>query len=823
MEDKVNEHEDREDSFESEVHSRMNLTLEEGEVQPHRSKKWMKVIIALGIALLLFGVLLSLTNFTIKLGTIQHMEDGKFQNLTMDRKRFQFDDIFSNDFRVLKKTLSWIHSSDDDGIYSVVEDYQILLKSVASNSTSVLVNREIMSKIPYFDYSISSDMKYVLFSTNGTKLWRYSYTASYFVLELKTGFITPLTHPNYNINFATWSPTGHSIAFVKNNNVYVNVNLKLETQITFDGSSEIFNGVPDWIYEEEVYQSNRALWWSPDSSHIAFLRFDESEVPEYRFPMYHSKDDGNDPYLEEVKMRYPKPGFPNPIVSVLLHNILEDQPPTSIIPLAPVLFDEEDTFSPEDTLIVEVVWVTDTNNHLMVRMMNRVQDKLRIFLVDVKRNTTNLVRTEDSEDGAWIETHQAVQFIPANEKYGMEASGYIDIVNHNGYNHYAIFSPIDSKNPLRYLTQGNWEVVDKHKSIDTQNGLVYYISTERGSVQRHLYSITIDGKTKKLLTPGPVDASYDVTFSPKSQYYLLHYQGPDIPWQKVKSTIDSKFVLDLEDNRELKKKLSSYDLPKLRYTKVKIGENEFNALETAPPDFEEGSGKRYNVLFNVYGGPGSQLVSQAFKLDFHTYLVSNPQLPMIVVTVDGRGTGFKGQKFRTCVAQNLGDLESQDQIEAARYWGSLGYVNSQNLAIWGWSFGGFLTSKIIESNSGVFKLGIAVAPVTNWRFYDSIYTERYMKTPQLNPDGYKNSAVKNMTGFHNAQFLLVHGTGDDNVHFQNSAYLVDELTRSSVRNYRVQFFTDSDHSISKNNAHREIYSLLSETLNNTFQAKAVKE
>ncbi|KAK9766567.1 Dipeptidyl peptidase 4 [Basidiobolus ranarum] len=814
IEDQSIANENPRDSFESEVHSRVNLRLEEGEKKQPR-KLWVKLIIALAIGLLLFSILTSLTTFTIKrMGGAQHMEDGSFRNISSSRGRFQFNDIFHSDFYISRKDLNWLKTPDGDGSYIVKENGQMLLKSVANNSSYVLIDRRILSKIPYFEFSVSPDLQYIMFAVNGEKVWRHSYTASYLIYELNTGLVRSLTRPNAKINLATWSPTGHSVAFVRENNVYVRLNLELEIQITFDGSAQVFNGIPDWIYEEEVYQSNRALWWSPDSTQIAFLRLDESEVPEYIFPMYHSDDNGDDPYVKEVSMRYPKPGFANPLVSVMLYNIYDNQPPTPFTPIAPISFG--DGFSPEDTLIVEVVWMTSTSTHLMVRMMNRVQDKLRMFLVDVAKKTTSLVRTEDSDDGAWIETHQTLQFIPANKKYDLAESGYIDIVIHNGYNHYAIFSPISSKEPLRYLTQGDWEVVEKPKAIDIQNGVMYYISTERGSVQRHLYSVTLDGKTKKLLTPGPVDATYDVSFSPSSQYYLLSYNGPDIPWQKVKKVADPDFAIDLEKNQKLKDKLDTYDLPLRRYKRVKIGNNEFNALEIVPPDFQED--KRYNVLFNVYGGPGSQLVSQAFKLDFHTYLVSDTHIPTIVVIVDGRGTGYRGRKFRTCVSQNLGKLETQDQIDVARHWASLDYVNPENLAIWGWSFGGFVTSKAIESNSGLFKLGIAVAPVTNWKFYDSIYTERYMKTPLLNPDGYKSSTVKNMTGFHNAQFLLVHGTGDDNVHFQNSAYLVDELTRNSVHNYRVQFFTDSDHSITKNNAHREIYSLLLDTLNNTFHA-----
>ncbi|ORX97732.1 hypothetical protein K493DRAFT_215438, partial [Basidiobolus meristosporus CBS 931.73] len=679
--------------------------------------------------------------------------------------------------------------------------------------------------------------------------WRYSASGSYLIYELRTGRVKSLTQPNFNINFATWSPTGHSVAFVRENNIFVNVDLEFEIQVTFDGSAQVFNGVPDWIYEEEIYQSNSVLWWSPDSTKIAFLRLDETEVPEYQFPMYHSSDDGENPYVEEISMRYPKPGYPNPKVSVMVYSIYDRQPPTPFTPVLPIAFREQDSFAPEDTLVVEVAWVTSTSKYLMVRMMNRVQDKLRLFLVDAAKRTYRLVREESSDDGAWIETHQAIQFIPASRKYNLLEPGYIDMINHNGYNHYAIFSPIHSREPLRYLTQGDWEVVDKPKSIDLYNGIIYYISTELGSIQRHLFSVSLDGKTKQLLTPGPRDAHYDVSFSPSSQFYLLNYNGPDIPWQKVKKVTDPgmpDFVMDLEKNQRLREYLDTFDLPRRRYKRVKIGNNgkmgtvcsrpdsdtdspstELNALEIVPPDFDERNGKRYNVLFNVYGGPGSQLVSQVFKLDFHTYLASNDQIPTIVVIVDGRGTGLRGRRFRTCVSQNLGDLETQDQLNSARHWASLDYVSPENIAIWGWSYGGFITSKAIESNSGVFKLGIAVAPVTNWNGIvgkgvtidsdvDSVYTERYMKTPQINPVGYRNSAVTNMTGFRNAEFLLIHGTGDDNVHFQNSAYLVDELTRGSVHSYRVQFFTDSDHSIMKNNAHREIYSLLWDTLNSTF-------
>jgi len=303
---------------------------------------------------------------------------------------------------------------------------------------------------------------------------------------------------------------------------------------------------------------------------------------------------------------------------------------------------------------------------------------------------------------------------------------------------------------------------------------------------------------------------FSASFSPGFNYYLLNYDGPNMPYQKILSTQDSydDFHIDVTNTEELEKKISEYDMPIFHRFEIPIDDYKVNALAIYPPQFDERSSKKYPVLFHPYGGPNSQMASYSYQIDFNSVLASDPKYPMIVVVVDGRGTAFKGRKFRVGVAKQLGKLEAEDQIKAAEYLKKLPYVDKDRFAIWGWSYGGYLTSKVVEADSGAFKVAMAVAPVTDWRFYDTLYTERYMKTLESNSEGYKESAVINVDGFKNVDFLLVHGTEDDNVHFQNSAVLVSKLTLAGVQNYKVQFYTDNEHSMGFGNAYTQLMDLL---------------
>ncbi|KAK9759902.1 Dipeptidyl peptidase 4, partial [Basidiobolus ranarum] len=640
------------------------------------------------------------------------------------------------------------------------------------------------------------DKKQVLYATNYIKQWRHSYYAKYWVYDIATKKVTQLTKDSgkSDISYATWSPSGSHLSFVRSNDLYV-TDLKKEVRVTKDGTATIFNGVPDWVYEEEVFSNNYAHWWSPGSKAIAFLRLDETTVPEFRMPLNHP---GNmsDSYPSEVVIKYPKAGYPNPIVSLHIHHLNSESEPLA------VKFPKTNGLNPSEMIIGEVKWLTKKNDFLLVRVSNRIQNKQWVFIVDAKLGTAKLTRHEEATDGGWLDWLQPVSYIPPNKATGVQKGGYIDIVEHSGYKHLALYTPITAKKPV-YLTRGQWEV-NNILGVDSVRGNVYFTSTEIDSTEPHVFSVNFGGK-KKQLSPNTKGGAYSATFSNNKGYYILKFLGPQIPWSKLYSIDDPKFERVLEDNAGLQKILAGYEISSRRYKKITVGGVELNTMEILPPGFKESERKKYNVLFHVYGGPNSNYVTRNFRLGFDDFLTAAPWSNTIIVKVDGRGTAFKGRKFRSPVCRRLGQYETIDQVNAGKYWKQLPYVNSTNVAIWGWSYGGYMTGKVLEADSQVFSTGISVAPVTDWKLYDSVYTERFMSTPQDNPEGYEASKIRNMTGFHHANYLLIHGTGDDNVHFQNSLNLVDTLTAAKVHRYRFQAFTDSDHSINIRNATEGIY------------------
>jgi dipeptidyl aminopeptidase len=306
-----------------------------------------------------------------------------------------------------------------------------------------------------------------------------------------------------------------------------------------------------------------------------------------------------------------------------------------------------------------------------------------------------------------------------------------------------------------------------------------------------------------LLTDDSTPSSYSASFSPGAGFYLLHYAGPNVPWQRVVDVSRPEFDYVLSDNAALNTTLGEFEAATITHSTIDSDGYELNVKEMRPPKMDDSGRTKYPVLFLVYGGPGSQKIDVQYKRDWHDYLVCT--LQYVVVVVDGRGTGYKGRRFRNPVRYNMGFWETRDQINAARIWAGKDYVDPKRIGIWGWSYGGFMASKIAEANAGIHSLAMAIAPVTSWRLYDSIYTERYMGLPNDNPDGYINASISHVEGFKNIDFLFAHGSGDDNVHFAHSAHLLDMLTAAQIRNFRFRMFTDSDHSISRRGANREVY------------------
>jgi dipeptidyl aminopeptidase len=471
-----------------------------------------------------------------------------------------------------------------------------------------------------------------------------------------------------------------------------------------------------------------------------------------------------------------------------------------------------------------MVWC---GSKVLIKETNRVSDVMRVVLVDVEARTGKTVRTVDvgKMDGGWFEISQKTRYIPADAQKGRKDDGYIDTVVYNDGDHLAYFTPLD--NPEAVMLTGRskeekWEVVDAPSAVDLDRNLVYFVATKESSIQRHVYSVNLAGENLAPFTDTTLEGHYAVSFSSKSGYALLSYNGPNIPWQKVLSTPSNPtpYAHMVENNTALADKAAKHELPILQYGTVTVSGVHLNYVERRPPHFDPR--KRYPVIFYQYSGPGSQTVSKGFGVDFQSYLAAG--LGYICVTVDGRGTGLIGRKARVVVRQQLGHYEAHDQIAAAKHWAQKDYVDATRLAIWGWSYGGFTALKTLEVDAGqTFRYGMAVAPVTDWRLYDSVYTERYMLTPQVNAQGYDASAVRNASALgQSVRFLLMHGTGDDNVHFQNSLRLLDDLDQQGVENYDVHVFPDSDHGIYFHGANRIVYDKLANWLVNAFNGEWLK-
>ncbi|KAF8840395.1 hypothetical protein BDN67DRAFT_951704 [Paxillus ammoniavirescens] len=745
--------------------------------------------------------------------------------------KISLDHVFNGTFTAHSQSLHWVPEAGD-GVFSTFQNGQIQLVDLKTNTTTSLVSfadikDENGNIVHWTDWKLSPDMKYILVKADHLKQWRHSSFGNYYVHNLETKATYPLLPPtNPPVTaYAAWAPTGGSIAFVASNDLYILPFPSASTspiRVTTAGNASLFHGVPDWIYEEEVLSQDYALWWSPDSSKIAFLRLDETAVEEYRFPIYNPTEDSYAviPYTEDVVIKYPKPGYNNPLASVHVFDLevylaQSESAGDYSVDEATVELRWVDSFPLTNSVISQIAWVDEST--LVLKEVTRAADHGNVVLFNLDTASSGGVETGtvvrklgiDGEEGdeGWIDAGQNIYPVPESLRSG-NSPAYLDIVpTKDGYDHIALFDPADSTTP-RFLTSGPWEVTGGIQAVDAQRGLIYF-QAARSSIERHLYSVPIAlPNTGSVTPPTPlIDestlSSYTASFSPGAGFYLLHYKGPNAPWQKVVDVNKPEFDFVLTDNAALNATLSEFETATVTYSTIDSDGYELNVKEKRPPGMDDSGRTKYPVLFFVYGGPGSQQVDVVYKRDWHDYLVCT--LQYIVVVVDGRGTGFKGRHLRNPVRNNLGYWETRDQINAARIWAGKDYVDSKRIGVWGWSYGGFMASKVAEADAGIHSLAMAIAPVTSWRLYDSVYTERYMGLPNDNPDGYINASISHVDGFKNVDYLLAHGSGDDNVHFANSAHLLDMLTQAQVRNFRFRMFTDSDHGINKRGANREVY------------------
>ncbi|ETN47070.1 uncharacterized protein HMPREF1541_01260 [Cyphellophora europaea CBS 101466] len=706
-------------------------------------------------------------------------------------------------------SVSWV-SGDEDGQYiTESEDGSIVLQNIVTGDSRTLIEADAVPE-DYWEYWVSPTADRVLWSTNYTKNYRHSYYSDYMIQEIESGELTPLVEDQAgDIQYAEWAPTGDAIAFVRGNNLYIYNNSEI-TQVTEDGGPDMFHAVPDWVYEEEIFGDRYVLWWSPDAQFIAFLSMNETGVGTFTVPYFMGSP--LDPqevapeYPYELELRYPKVGSTNPTVEF---NVLE----LSTMEVSNILID---AFEPNNTIIGEVAWVTDDHAGVVYRAFNRVQDLEKLVLVDPAEQTSSVIRERDGTDG-WLDNNLAIQYIGTIDD--SNTTYFLDLSDESGWQHIYLW-PVDGGDSIQ-LTEGEWEVTAVLK-VDTDRQLIYYTSTEAHSTERHLYSVSFSGN-KTALVDDSVPAYYSASFSSAGGYYILSYLGPNVPYQELYSINSTSEALDsITTNEALVQNITEFNLPNITYLELEHPDGyTLNVMQRLPVDFDPS--KKYGLLLIPYGGPGAQEVSKQFSpLNWKAYIASDPSLSYITYTVDGRGTGFKGRAFRATVTNHLGRLEPLDQIWAAEQLIAANeWIDTEHVGIYGSSFGGYLSAKVLEEDLDVFTFAMIQSPVTDWRFYDTFYTERYMKTLEDNEAGYNETAIRTTSGFAHAAggFALVHGTGDDNVHYQNSAALVDLLVGSpenpsgvTPEKMKMFAFTDINHAIPSSKAGTWLYQFLTEFL-----------
>lgn len=621
------------------------------------------------------------------------------------------------------------------------------------------------------DYSFSSDESKLLIKTNTTSIYRYSQLAVYYMFDIGTQKLIPIS--NYEkIGNATFSPDSKKIAFTKANNLYYTKLLSLEeVAITATGEkNKIIHGHSDWVYEEEL-ELIRAYEWSRDSRKIAFLTFDESEVKQYNIQKW------GDLYPKDYTFKYPKAGEKNAEVSVSVYDLEERN--------TKLVLDGKG----KDQYIPHIYWTQDVDI-LSIRLLNRNQDSLSIFHFNVNSFVGKVFKTFSSKD--YVE-------VDDNLKYLKSDNSLITTNENDGFRHIYRYG-IDGKLVIQ-ITKGEWEVTEI-VGIDELNKLIFYTSNETSSLENQLYVIDYEGNNKKKLTT--ISGTHHIDLNENCSYYVDYFSNINII-ETALFKIDGRKIKDLETNKEFQSKWAMYDKAKFEFGIYSTSITSLNFWTMKPSNFD--STKKYPVFMFLYGGPGSQQVLNSWNGKNRLWFEMLTQKGYIVACVDNRGTGGKGTAFRNCTTRQLGKLETEDQINFARYLGSKSYVDSARIGVFGWSYGGYMSSLCVLLGAEVFKMAIAVAPVTSWRFYDTIYTERFLKNPSDNAKGYDAySPLKNAEKL-KGKYLLVHGTGDDNVHFQNAMEMQNELIKAG-KQFDSFYYPNKNHGISGGHSRLHLYQLM---------------
>lgn len=696
------------------------------------------------------------------------------QELSVEKiwKEYQFFGSGVSGFRSMKDGVHFTKRNKVEGedcitIHSFTKPEKV--EKVLVNLEKLQVNGK---KIDIDEYEFNEDETKILFTTNTNAIYRRSFTANYFLYDLKINVLTELDKEHSPQMLANYSPDGKKVAYLFENNIYVkDLATNKVQQMTSNGErNKVINGATDWVYEEE-FGFTQAYAWSPDSKHIAYLEFDESKVKEFTITYY------NELYPDLYTFKYPKAGEDNSKLTPYIMEVSTGK--------------KQKVDIGEFEYIPRMKW-SNSENILVMQTLNRHQSHLKYHKISLSNNAWSDQVFFEEKSSTYVDIDDNLVILK-------DGKTLLRTSEMDGHNHiYAVSFTGEN----RQITKGNWDVIE-FQGYDEKSKRIYYTSAEKGAIYKGIYAINLDGTKKKALSS---ETGYNTaSFSEGMQYFVKNYSDANTPNVYTLCNNQGKELAVLENNEALKGRLKNYTLGKKEFFSIKGHDMDLNAWMIKPANFD--ATKKYPVYVNIYGGPGSNLVKDSWDGANYMYHQLLVQKGYIVVCVDPRGTQFRGTEFKKSTYLQLGKLETEDFIAAAKSLSQMPFVDGSRIGIQGWSYGGFMTSLCMAKGNGVYKMGIAVAPVTNWRYYDNIYTERFMRTPQENAAGYDDNSpinfVKNMKG----NYFLIHGSGDDNVHYQNTMEMINAMVAANVQ-FDLFIYPNKNHGIYGGNTRNHLFNMM---------------
>ncbi|MDR0803054.1 S9 family peptidase [Fluviicola sp.] len=694
------------------------------------------------------------------------------QNLTVESiwKSREFYPRRIDGFTALSDGQSFTKIVEEGGKY-LMKKYQF--KDYNGAGTTLVNFSEIQfngKPLRFDDGKLSKSGKWLLIQTNTASIYRYSFSTTYYIYNIQSKETHKVHTTEASQTLGTFSPDETKLAYISGNNLFVyDLINHTSRQITFDGKqNSIINGTTDWVYEEE-FAITQGFEWSPDSKYLAFMRFDETHVKEFQMAIYDSL------YPEQYTFKYPKAGEANSKVTFHIAN-------TETAEIKPVSLGDYE-------YLPRFQW-SPIKNEVFISTLNRHQSHVKYHLVSNPENPSDRVFYEE----------QSTTYLDADNVILLkDGNSMLRTSDKDGYNH---IYHLTFSGTLTQVTKGKWDVIDLY-GIDEKKGTVFYSSSENGAMNKSLYSIQWKGNGKTLISAAT--GYHDAEFAPGFNYFIRTSSTANtVPTYTLCDHTGKEFQV-LETNKELQQKFDGMNLSKKEFIQIDGAVGKLNAWIMKPANFDPN--KKYPVYFNVYCGPGSNMVTNDYDGPNYLYHQLLTQKGYIVFSVDTRGTQFQGSEFKKSTYLQLGKLETEDLIAVAKNLQKESYVDPDRIGIMGWSYGGFMTSLAMTKGADVFKMGIAVAPVTNWRYYDNIYTERFMRTPQENASGYDDNSPVNYANKLKGKFLLIHGSADDNVHYQNTMEFITALVKAN-KQFDLFVYPNKNHGIYGGNTRNHLYTMM---------------